>query len=664
MIEVNEVENLEFKWGKKRGIGGKKKDVQFYESFTYDGLEYSLYDNVYLHKEGESLPYLGKLIKIWENPDKSKKVKVLWYFQPFEISNYLLLELTHENEVFLASGEGVGLANVNPLGAIAGKCNVVCISKDSRNPQPSDEELQMADFVFCRTFNVGQCIILDKIDDKIAGVDVKFIFNQVGSHKPCSVHNFGVDDKHASENAKETNEMVIFSKQNSSENQILEDGRQEELKSVVGEKLAANDRQENGFNCKTSSTLEVEKDSDINGSSVKPNFSQREKPFGLGTDSGEQTKTNDRPEKTSGDKIGLSLKESAEQNLSLAKLENTSAGKIGSVGKSFSNQVKVHEKTKSIKDSGESGGRPYKKSKLDSSVKVSNDKNKSNVLKPNCDPHGNNSKPLVPNITASEENNSKPLVPNMTASEDKPRRATDPLGTAKNSSKKFEVDDKHIKPSNCKLPKDPPTSPPNDGINTGDKAVEIASRPDSGRSNWFAELPWEERMRDAHELGTLVLFENLDPAYTSAEVEDLVSNVFKATCRARMVQQTAYSNPYSGQAFAIFRTSEVAEEVVRKLEEGCLLLTNQRPLVASMPNPCFPKKQSTFTGHLIVDKLKTQREMKEAVSTSHSSQPNTLEFDMAMEWCLLIERSEQFWKKLYEQQGKELKKLKANFKSK
>lgn len=115
MVEVDGIENLEFKWGKKRGTGGVNTKVQFYESFTYDGLDYTLYDNVYLHKEGEPLPYLGKLIKIWETASQLKKVKVLWFFQPSEISNYLFVELAHPNEVFLASGEGVGLANINPL---------------------------------------------------------------------------------------------------------------------------------------------------------------------------------------------------------------------------------------------------------------------------------------------------------------------------------------------------------------------------------------------------------------------------------------------------------------------------------------------------------------------------------------------------------------------
>lgn len=164
-------EELEFKWGKPRGVGVKNKNVRFYESFTYDGVDYALYDSVFLFKEGEPEPFIGKLIKIWESADKSKKVRVLWYFRPCEILNFLDGYETLENELFLASGEGLGLANVNPLEAIAGKCIVVCISKDNRNPQLSDEELQMADFVFSHCFDVGKCEISDKIDDKIAGVE-------------------------------------------------------------------------------------------------------------------------------------------------------------------------------------------------------------------------------------------------------------------------------------------------------------------------------------------------------------------------------------------------------------------------------------------------------------------------------------------------------------
>jgi hypothetical protein len=34
--------------------------------------------------------------------------------------------------------------------------------------------------------------------------------------------------------------------------------------------------------------------------------------------------------------------------------------------------------------------------------------------------------------------------------------------------------------------------------------------------------PWEERMKTANEQGALVLLQNLDPVYTSAEVEVLL----------------------------------------------------------------------------------------------------------------------------------------------
>lgn len=113
--EANEGHDPEFKWGKKRGVGGPKKDIRFYESFTYDGIDYTLYDCVYLYKEGEPAPYIGKLVKIWEQPNHKRKIKVHWFFRPIEILNWLGGDIALEKEIFLASGEGVGLANINPL---------------------------------------------------------------------------------------------------------------------------------------------------------------------------------------------------------------------------------------------------------------------------------------------------------------------------------------------------------------------------------------------------------------------------------------------------------------------------------------------------------------------------------------------------------------------
>lgn len=113
--KASEVVDPDFKWGKKKGIGGKQKECQFYESFTYKNDNYSLYDSVFLHKEGEPEPYIGKLVKIWEQEQRKKKVKVLWFFRPVEITNFLEEGSSLENELLLASGDGKGLADINNL---------------------------------------------------------------------------------------------------------------------------------------------------------------------------------------------------------------------------------------------------------------------------------------------------------------------------------------------------------------------------------------------------------------------------------------------------------------------------------------------------------------------------------------------------------------------
>lgn len=112
---IEEKKDPGFEWGKKKGFGGKNREVIFYESFIYDGVTYTLNDSVYLYKDDEPEPYVGKIIKIWESGDRKKKVKVLWFFRPCEILNFLEGYEVRENELFLAAGEGVGLANVNPL---------------------------------------------------------------------------------------------------------------------------------------------------------------------------------------------------------------------------------------------------------------------------------------------------------------------------------------------------------------------------------------------------------------------------------------------------------------------------------------------------------------------------------------------------------------------
>jgi len=150
-------------------------DTQFFGSFTLDNVKYSLFDCVYLFKHGDPEPYIGKIVKIWEK-DNDKKVKILWFFHPDEVQNYLSGPVMGK-EIFLACGEGAGLADINPLEAVAGKCTVICTSKDKRNRQPSPQELQIADYIFYRVFDVKSLTLSDQLPDKIAAFTVDLLLN-------------------------------------------------------------------------------------------------------------------------------------------------------------------------------------------------------------------------------------------------------------------------------------------------------------------------------------------------------------------------------------------------------------------------------------------------------------------------------------------------------
>lgn len=179
-LEVDKLEEPEFKWLKEKEGGKRYRNIHFYESFGYEGVEYSLYDSVYLQVEYDQPPCIGKLVEIWEEVNKSKKIRVQWFFRPSEILYYLGDTEVIENELFLASGCGIGLVNISPLEAIVGKCNVVCISTDGRNPKLSEDEENMADYVFYRIFDVQNFMILDQFSDTIGELEGKADLVKVG----------------------------------------------------------------------------------------------------------------------------------------------------------------------------------------------------------------------------------------------------------------------------------------------------------------------------------------------------------------------------------------------------------------------------------------------------------------------------------------------------
>ncbi|XP_024985702.1 protein ANTI-SILENCING 1 isoform X2 [Cynara cardunculus var. scolymus] len=894
MEKVDEDASLEFKWLKRRGFGGKKKEIQFYESFIYDGVKYMLYDCVYMYKEGLREPYIGKLIKIWELRDsKTKKVKVQWFFRPEEISKWLGDTTTLENEIFFASGEGVGLANINPLEAIAGQCNVVCVSKDRRNPQPSDEELKVADFIFYRTFDVQSCSILDKMEEKVGGLGIEYIFNRKEGENTSTLPQSISDRKEENQNTTTCGEVhQLLTK--SLTNKLKDDKEDIKLSAEVEVKVDAKGESQG----KDIPNLLAENDSCILKAD-KDNSRLKDMPFSKDKAGKDEMKTSmvpihkveakernkpptgsdklhDRPLKkimpddknpskekqveleVAGDSDRLkdmpSKKSEVEKSIKLPVNKLKALGTTGSsseMGKTDScidkadednsklkdmpcnkdkderkvSIVPVHEveakernktptgndklhdrplkkmksndkavpKEKQVelevaRDSERLKDMPSKKSKVENSSKLPVDSNSKHEEKlplhvkdlKDSETSGTNSEMGKSDrcTVKADKDNSKQK--NMPCSKDKDEMEESTLPVHKVEAKeknktpagsdnlhdrplkKIKSNDKttlkeiqvevqadgdserltnSIKPhgkngkvllesdkgksstkvtddlegrmlnktrtdGSFKMPdnkknnsvqklsidtsgsngkdlvdKQPKVeqsveskrrlsmskSPKVSGLSTDrDKKTiyqefVVGPKPNADRSGWFRRLPWEERLKNAYDQGTAVLLYNVDPNYTSGEVEDIIWHALTENCEAKILQRTAVSSPHYGQALILLKTKEAAQRVLAKLDEECLMLSNGRPLVAITCPPILVRKNSNFFGHLAIDKLKlqNQREMDEAVSTSHFSQPNTIEYDMAMEWSLLQSRSKKWWEMIHKQQGDELRKVKT-----
>nr|GEV52559.1 protein anti-silencing 1 isoform X1 [Tanacetum cinerariifolium] len=160
-------------------------------------------------------------------------------------------------------------------------------------------------------------------------------------------------------------------------------------------------------------------------------------------------------------------------------------------------------------------------------------------------------------------------------------------------------------------------------------------------SKWFRPLPWDKRLKNAYDQGMAILLHNVDPDYTSSKIKDIVWHTFNKKCAAKIVQRTALSSPHYGQAINLLNKKEATQKILVKLDEVCLMLSNGRPPVATSCPPISTKKNSRFFGHLTLNKIKlqNQRNVEDAVSTSHFSQQNIIVYDMAMDWCLLQSRS-------------------------
>ncbi|CAN6873749.1 unnamed protein product [Brassica oleracea] len=640
-------EGLEFKWGKQKGIGGKKKDVRFYESFTFDGDEYRLYDCVLVPDPNEPDSdelFVGKIIKIWEHTNKRAKhprqVKLLWFFKPSEMPPGVVEGLPDllANELFLASGEGLGLASVNPLEAICGKCSVLCISKDERNPQPTDEEIKSTDFVFRRAFDVGSCKVLDTIDDKVAGVDVKSIFNRAGS----------TSKKEATPPV-----LKIQLDVNGSADSLTPNGL-----SACGSVRSTEDNSNESSDCRESSSGRREgKEKFADESSNKDTSVQQSTSEHVSSEaSGSRGDHYDGK----GQESEVWKQFTKQKSMPAEERDSNSSCEASGSKKPLTKQNSMPERNS--KESNGLDERPQKKQKRDGSVTVSNGRC-TNILQQSVSSDGKRGTDVFKRprekVSGGEDSTEessfvkKKRDLGVSVSEGKDAKT----GTEKDLFKKPSFDGKLLKRAEDKMVEI--------DYKRDYQVTEVTPKPDAVKSKWFRPLPWEESMREAEKEEKLVLLQNLDPTYTSEEVQDIVYSALNEQCTARMIERTSVSFSDIGEALVIFNSRQAAVRAIRRLDEGCLLLSNGRPLVAAFAKINPPGKPlSSFCGHIKLQKTQVRRETRDSVSTSRGSQPNTLEFEMGMEWRLLRARSDHALETVSKRQLEERKTQRINFKPK
>ncbi|KAI3839124.1 hypothetical protein MKW92_034250 [Papaver armeniacum] len=595
--EGEEIDNtgntLDFKWGK---LKGKTRDgIQLYESFMLDKVEYCLYDCVYLQNEDESKEnHIGKIVKIMDSPNNQRKVKIVWFFRPSQVQNWLrernVAFLVHE--IFLASGEGIGVANINPVEAIVGKCYVVCTSKDRRNPQPSKEERRKAEFVFSRAFDVIECTFLDKLNNIISGIKVEHFFNS----KECSALSGDQEQKEV-ENPKSSG-----SEKDDLQAPIVLGGEDTNLKSQ-GVLYHSGSLRSTSFE----ETVRL-------GGSTKPKMRCKY----VGALSGfhaSQDRTIDR-------RISSSEFPSKRAKLAGKEAVPNPAGEKGT--KRRSNRGAAPELAQ---EKGTNTHAQYHNIKEREKDSARHDRRLSTAIT------------TEKQLDLSERRES----------------AIDFVGQHNWISSTLNRNDK----GTLLLNKEASEAPQQKKMIKSDCHTVETQKVD--KTKWFKEFTWKDKMDCARTKGTLVRLQNLDPSYSAAEIEEIILTYLKVRCTAKVSQQIKFTGPHNGQALLIFKTEEKAAMVIKQLRDRSLMLPNGRPLIAQQEAPRVLPKLAKYYGNLTVDRIK-HREQKDAVSTSHCAQPNTIEYELSLDWILYQKRSEASRQMLFEGHGKELAALKAQLK--
>lgn len=155
-----------FQWGNK--VAGS---LSSYESMFFKGVRYDLYDCVFV-RSGLAEPHLGKLMRLFDDEEGVKKVRLRWFIRPFELPGGANKDFQKEpnvKEVFIAQGNFKGVENENAVEVLLGKATVLCTAKFQDNPVPSQLVVDKAHFVFNRVYDVSNKRLgkIDKIDKSL-----------------------------------------------------------------------------------------------------------------------------------------------------------------------------------------------------------------------------------------------------------------------------------------------------------------------------------------------------------------------------------------------------------------------------------------------------------------------------------------------------------------
>ncbi|KAH9326309.1 hypothetical protein KI387_006487, partial [Taxus chinensis] len=551
--------------------------IQFYDSFTYDGVEYSLLDCVYLQKKDEPEPYIGKITKIWEDRKLRKnKIKVLWFFRPIEIRNWLKEVRSPANkEIFLASGEGKGVFNINLLEMIVGKCKVICTSADPRNPKPSEEDMNNADYFYNRTFDVDNHMV----SESFAGIEAEIAFNKNGTITIWGNKSMANGSLLSGKGEAKPGISGVLNKRKV--DRIRNEGELKQAK--TSEKKPNNNETQNKEMKQVMTLNEKVKGNETLKEELKMIETAKEERKGNET-TNEELKTIEtaREEQKNGTaKEEIKKSDILKDELKNEEFGNEESNKIETVKK----ETERNENSNDERRKSESVNQEPTKAESEMPSKIA-----ANVDSPKQCPQlevrsnekkGNNNetskekkKPIkrARIMVDSDEEANGMMRLQTDGSEIATRKKTDSkkeFSAPENRVvKKAKLSDNFNKTSEKMAKTAPQLMELSKEKKLGREIVEITKRPDVESKKWFKVPAWDECLQNGYDQRAVIRIQNFDPSYTSSEIDDVIWHMLGERCTTKVMPRTVFSNPKFGDALVIFRTREGADNSSEEIESS------------------------------------------------------------------------------------------------